>query len=541
LWKDCNSLEGFGRNKHSMTHHEKLVHRKLLAGNSILNLATGILISALNLIFVPPMLHTFGTELYGVLSVTWVVLANLSFLDFGFSRASAKYVAHELGLGKPDEAAMWTWTALVTQTVMGTVGAFVLWASAPIVVNYIHVTPNQRDLVVLTLRLFAFSIPIEFATRSLTGVIQAGQRFGWANGLNLFSNLFTFAVYTIGIVRGANFLIVVYGLFLMKVFTLLGTYWGAFRILPALKSLPALKILRHGYRSHVVTMVKFGSWVTLASIIGPLILYFDQSMVTVIIGVAALPFYTIPFNLLSRLGLFPGSLTTTLFPAFSALHARADWSKTETYYVRAHRYLLAVLIPMLFVLFVWAPEILRLWIGADFSAQATLPFRILTIGYGIGLLAPLSGALIEAVGRPDLLTKLYLVELPLNVLIVWTLTKRYGIPGAALSYTVRSFLETTLIWWIVFRAVPFSPKRFIKDGLMAPSSMLILIGLAAYFIPSGHIRSVADISMTFVTLGVYASCVWFLILDVKDKQFVVEMANNYGVRWPLTRPSPPLE
>jgi O-antigen/teichoic acid export membrane protein len=523
-----------------MSLHEKLVHRKLLAGNSILNLGTGILISALNLIFVPPMLHTFGTELYGVLSVTWVVLANLSFLDFGFSRASAKYVAHELGLGKPDEAAMWTWTALVTQTAMGTIGAFALWASAPIVVNHIHVTPNQRDLVVLTLRLFAFSIPIDFATRSLTGVIQAGQRFDWANGLNLFSNVCTFVAYAAGILRGANFLIVIYGLFLMKILTLLGTYWGATRILPALKSLPALKMLTHGYRAHVFTMVKFGSWVTVASIIAPLILYFDQSMVTVIIGVAALPFYTIPFNLLSRLGLFPSSLTSTLFPAFSALHAREDWGKTETYFVRAHRYLLAALIPMLFIIFVWAPEILRLWIGPDFSAQASLPFRILTIGYGIGLLAPLSGALIEAVGRPDLLTKLYLVEFPLNVIIVWTLTKRYGISGAALSYTVRSFVETSLVWWIVFRAVPFSAKKFIKEGLLIPSSMLLFVVFAAYFIRSGHIRSLADVSMTVGTVGVYALCVWFLILDVKDKQFIVEMADNYGVRWPAGQ-LPPVE
>ena len=479
-----------------MSQHEKLVHRKLLAGNSILNLGTGALISVLNLIFVPPMLHTFGTELYGVLSVTWVVLANLSWLDFGFSRASAKYVAHELGLGKPREASMWTWTALLTQTVMGAIGALILWATAPLIVNYIHVTPSQRDLVILTLRVFAFSIPLDFATRSLTGVMQAGQRFDWTNGLSLFSNLFTFAVYAAGIARGANFLLVVYGLFVLRVLNLVGAYWGACRILPELKSLPQLRTLPHTYRNHVLAMVKYGSWVALASIIGPLILYFDQSTVSVILGVAFLPFFAIPFNLLSRLGLFPSSLTSTLFPAFSALQARKDWNKIETYFIRAHRYLLTVLIPTLFVLFVWAPEILRFWISADFSAQATVPFRILAFGYGIGLIAPLSGALIEAAGRPDLLAKLYLVELPLNVLFVWELTKHFGIAGAALSYTIRCLIETLIVWWIVFRAVPFSPNRFLKEGLLTPGSMLLLTGAATFFIRSGHIKSAVDIGMT---------------------------------------------
>jgi O-antigen/teichoic acid export membrane protein len=512
-----------------MSRHEKLVHRKLLAGNSILNLGTGTLISVLNLIFVPPMLHTFGTELYGVLSVTWVVLANLSWLDFGFSRASAKYVAHELGLGRPREASMWTWTAVITQTVMGALGAVILWTAAPVIVKYIHVTPNQRDLVILTLRVFAFSIPIDFATRSMSGVIQAGQRFDWMNGLGLFSNLFTFGVYTLGIIYGANFLIIIYGLFALRIVNLIGAYWGACKILPELKSLPNLETLPQSYRSHVYTMIKYGSWVALASVIGPLILYFDQSIVSVIIGVAFLPFYTIPFNLLSRLGLFPSSLTSTLFPAFSALQARVDWHRIEVYFVRAHRYLLTALIPMLFVVYVWAPEILRLWISADFSAQATPAFRVLAFGYGIALLAPLSGALIEAVGRPDLLAKLYLVELPLNVLIVWELTKHFGIVGAALSYTIRCTIETVIVWWIVFRAVKFSYKKFLKEGLLIPSSTLILTGLATLVIRSGSIKSAMDIGMTLVTLALYCFCVWYLILDIKDKQFIYEMASSYRI------------
>jgi O-antigen/teichoic acid export membrane protein len=286
-------------------------------------------------------------------------------------------------------------------------------------------------------------------------------------------------------------------------------------------------------------MIRYGSWVALASIAGPLILYFDQSMISVIIGVAALPFYTIPFNLLSRLGLFPSSLTSTLFPAFSALHARMDWSKIEGYFVCAHRYLLSALIPMLFVVFVWAHEILRLWINADFSAQGTLPFRILAGGYGIALLAPLSGALIEAAGRPDLLTKLYLVELPINVVAVWLLTRRFGIPGSALSYTGRCTIETVIIWWIVFRVVPFSPKAFIRNGLLVPSSMLVMTALCGYFIRNAQIHSAGDIALTLATLAIYVPCVWRLVLDARDRRFIAQMAGKYGVRLPFAKNIPP--
>jgi O-antigen/teichoic acid export membrane protein len=513
-----------------MTRSTTIVHGKRIAHNSLMNLGTGILIAALNMVFVPPMLHTFGTELYGVLSVTWVVLANLSFLDFGFSRASAKYVAHELGLARPLEACLWTWTAVITQAAMGGLGAVVLWIFAPNLVNHIHVTATQRDLVILTLRLFAFSIPLDFATRSMTGVIQAGQRFDWFNGLGLFSSLFTFATYTAGIVHGAHFLVVIYGLFILRILNLLGAYWGACKVLPELKSLPEPRAFPQSYRTHVVAMVRFGSWVAVAAVIGPLILYFDQWMISVIIGVALLPFYTIPFNLLSRLGLFPSSLTSTLFPAFSALEAKTEWVRMESYFVRSHRYLLTVLIPMIFVLFVWAPEILRLWIGADFALQASGPFRVLTLGYGISLLAPLSGALIEAVGRPDVLAKLYVVELPLNLISVWFLTKKFGVMGASISYSARALVETVLIWVVLYKFVPFSWRRFVKDGLLPPSLLLIPTCFAAYVIGSGHIRSKFDITATTTTLVLYSLCVFVWVLDGRDKKLVGEMFGTYKLR-----------
>jgi O-antigen/teichoic acid export membrane protein len=496
-------------------HH---IHGKKLAWNSVLSLLTGILIAVLNVIFVPPMLHKFGTGLYGVLSVTWVVLANLSWLDFGFSRASAKYVAMELGLGRPEQAAQWTWTAVFTQTIMGAAGAAILWILAPTIVNHIHVQPDQASLVILTLRLFAFSIPLDFATRSLTGVLQAGQRFDWVNGLGLFANLVTFAVYAAGVARGSHFSVVIYGLFLLRLLNLVGAYWGAVRVLPTLKKFPRFASFRGIYRSHAMAMIRYGSWVTVVSIVGPMILYFDQWMISVILGIALLPFYTIPFNLLSRLGLFPSSLTSTLFPAFSALEARTEWDKIENYFVRAHRYLVTALIPMLFVLFVWAPEILRLWIDADFSQAATPAFRILIWGYGIGLLAPLSGALIEAIGRPDVLAKLYLIELPFNVIIVWTMTKKFGVIGAAMSYSIRNTIETIVVWWLVYRLVPFSGKFFIKMGLLRPGFLLALMIAAAYIIRDGHVRSMFDVSATILALVMYVIGVILFVPDARDRQ-----------------------
>jgi O-antigen/teichoic acid export membrane protein len=493
-----------------------------LAWNSLLNLGTAVSIAGLNVIFVPLMLHSFGTEFYGVLSVTWMVLGNFSWLDFGFSRASARYVAQELGRGRPDQAALWTCTAVLSQAFLGLVGALAVWLAAPFIVNHIHVQSQNHELVVLTLRLFAFCIPIDFANRSITGVMQAGQRFDWVNGLGVFSTLSTFGVYGIGILRGADFKIVVYGLVAIRVINLLGCYWGATQVLPELKSFAYLETVTASYRSRVVTLVKYGWWVASASIVAPLLVLFDQWMISVLIGVSLLPFYTIPSNLLWRLGMFPNSLTTTLFPAFSAMEAKTQWNRIEHYFVRAHRYLLTALIPILFVLFVWGGEILRLWIGASFAAQATLPLRMLVLGFAIGLLAPLSGALLEAVGRPDILVKLYIVELPVNVLVVWSLTKHYGIAGAALSYTVRTVIETFILWIVVHRIVPFSGFEFLKKGLLRPGAALFVLGVACYGLRDVSVRNFGQLAATLVLMAAYCAYAYWVVLDAHDRKFGIE-------------------
>ena len=497
-----------------------------IARNSVLNICTGIASMGLGLVFVPLMLHAFGTELYGVLTITWMVLGYLSWLDFGFSRASAKFVSRELTLGRLDDAASWAWTSVITQTCVGLCGAFLLSGLTPLLVTHLHVLPKNQHLVAVTLHLFAFSIPLTLANRSMTGVMQAGQRFGWINSLSLFNSISTYVVYGIGILLGRDFYFVICGLFALVFVNLAGSYWGATRVLPGLKSLGGIKLLKQGYGSHARAMISYGSWVTVAAIVGPMLATFDQWMISIILGVALLPFFTVPYNVLGRLSVFPGSLSSTLFPAFSALHTKNEWERIEWFFVRAHRYLLIILIPILFVLFTWGSEILRLWIGPEFASQGTLPLQILVLGFGMNLLAPFSGALLEGIGRPDVLAKLYMAELPFNVASVYLLTKYFGIVGAAWSCTLRNFVETIVLWFVVYRVVPLSLKKFATSAFVRPGLALVIVGLAAWLIRSPHLRSYYDVAATALTLIFYGLAIPTLILDRTDKNLLLGLCRT---------------
>ncbi|MGA2171330.1 MAG: lipid II flippase MurJ, partial [Terracidiphilus sp.] len=383
------------------------------------------------------------------------------------------------------------------QAFLGVVGAVVIYHLAPFIVDHIHVQRGNRELGLLALRLFACSIPIDFANLSLTGVMQAGQRFDWVNGLSILNTLSTYCAYGIGILRGNDFATVVTALFAFKIVNLLATYYGATKVLPRLLSLSHLRGLTDSYWPRAVALVRYGWWVAAAALVAPMLVQFDSWMISFLLGVSLLPFFTVPTGLLWRLGFLPSSLSTPLFPAFSAMEARTEWGRIENYFVRAHRYLLVLLIPVLLVLFIWGEELLRLWVGAPFARQAALPLRLLIPGFLIGLVAPLSGTLLEAVA--------------------------------------------VALWLIVYRLVPFPGSGFFKRGvLMAAASALVFLP-AALGIRATRVTSFADLAATVGTLLIYAIYAYRFVFDARDRQFTAafvrskarSFAEKCGIRRPV--------
>ena len=174
-------------------------------------------------------------------------------------------------------------------------------------------------------------------------------------------------------------------------------------------------------------------------------------------------------------------------------------------------------------------RIFRLWIDADFAANATVPFRLLAVGYILAVLAPLSGAVIEAIGRPDLLAKIYLLELPCNAVIVWVLTDKFGIPGAALSFAIRAIVETVIVWLALFTVAPLSGKLFFEQALLMPGVAVIPISFMAYAIGDGEIRRLSDIGLTALTVACYSAYALAVALDRQDRQFMATLLRRSRV------------
>lgn len=70
---------------------------------------------------VPFYLHLIGTDRYGIVAISWILLGYLGFLDFGLSRASANALA-QLGHASARERSPVLMTAFYSNLGLGALG-----------------------------------------------------------------------------------------------------------------------------------------------------------------------------------------------------------------------------------------------------------------------------------------------------------------------------------------------------------------------------------------------------------------------------------
>ena len=260
------------------------------------------------------------------------------------------------------------------------------------------------------------------ASNSLRGVLEAAQRFDLVNYVKLPASAAVFLLPAAALPFGVQLPGIVLLLGLARLGAMLAYLAMCFRIFPGLWSNPAF------HRKKLRLLAVYGGWVTVSNVVSPLLVYMDRFLIGSLLSMSALAYYTAPCDMVTRLWFFPGSLVAALFPAFSSLDASGDKNRLEEIYARSIKFLLLTFGPVLLLVVVFAQDVLRLWLGGDFAQKSTSVLQILAVGVLINSLACVPYTLLQGIERPDLTAKFHLLELPLEVGLLWFLVGRMGMP-----------------------------------------------------------------------------------------------------------------
>ena len=215
-------------------------------------------------------------------------------------------------------------------------------------------------------------------------------------------------------------------------------------------------------------LLKFGGWVNLTSIVGPVLVIVDRFAIGAVLGTTALAIYTVPFQLAQRIAIVPGALVNALFPRMTASSPEARDSMGR----RATQTLACVVSPMvLFGILVLQP-FLYIWVGADIASQAAPIGRLLFVGFWANAFALVPFIFLQASGRPDLPPKMHLLEIPAYLTGLYFGMKYFGLVGCATAFGVRCVLDYVLLSTV-------AGKRFHHVPLLVANLALLCLAVAA--------------------------------------------------------------
>jgi O-antigen/teichoic acid export membrane protein len=435
--------------------------RASVGRNAGYNLAGSLLPLLLSLLTVPLYLKLVGPDRYGVLAIAWLLLGYFGLFDLGLGRATSYRIA-ALRDAPAEARAATFWTAIAANVGLGLIGALALWAAAGwFFADIFKVDAAIRPEILAGVPYLALAVPIATLTGVLSGGLQGREQFLRTNSISVASTA-------------------LFQLFPLAVAWLYGPYLPILllaAIAARLVAVAALWAFAHAEltrghklrieRARLKELLSFGGWVSVGALFGPLLVIADRFLIGAVLGAVAVTLYTIPFQLAQRLAIVPSALTTALFPRLSA----APEDEQRRLGGLAFRTLSALLTaPVLVGVLAFGP-FLELWVGETLGSQAAPIGRLLLVGYWANAFALLPYTRLQAKGRPDLVTKMLIAQVPPYLPALYLMMEAYGLIGCAIVFVIRCTVDFFLLAWK-------NEGRIVGLGLFLANLALLLAAAA---------------------------------------------------------------
>ncbi len=442
---------------------------KTLKTNFVVNLLSPFVRIAIALVTVPIYIHHLGNARYGVLTIAWILVGYFGFLDLGLARTSINALAKLRAAPQADRARVLL-TCLVLSLCFGLVGAALLF----VVGGYMfeHVLSIPADLKGELEQSFPWMVclfPMTLLGNVGSGALESRERFLLVNSLQILgTSLGQIAPVIVAVLVSPSLAVVIPAVAIMQAVSTVAVGVCVYRLEGPFS-------LRAFDWSEARSLLHYGGWITVSSVIYPFLISADQFLIGSLLGVAEVAHYAVPMNLIMRTSTIPMALARTFFPRLSSLSRDAAHQlAARALEVLAYGYA-AVCAPGIIL----TPVFFRYWIGPDFALVSAPVAQILFFGMWFTGLSFVAYTLIQSQGRPDVTAKLHFAQLPPFLGVLWVLTASFGIKGAATAWSLRCVADAFAMFWAAGMS-----RRDIVSVIVRPVALLCCSGIAAHFIGS---------------------------------------------------------
>ncbi len=463
----------------------------------------------------PIITSGLGSERYGVLSLVWLIIGYFVIFDLGLGSATTRFVAVAIGDSRTEEIPPLVWTTMLVQMLMGMLAGVTLACLTPILVERVFkIPPELISEGKLALWITSLTFPITFLSGSLSGLFAAFQRFGCVNLVKIINSISIYLAGLLCIYLEEDIPFIIALVLLSKVMVLAFQFLIAKQMVPSLFTIQLSRKIFH-------RVAAFAGWITLSNLINPLMFYIDRFLIGVVLGMSALTYYSVPFDVAARVWVISTSLTMVLFPAFATLIAEGESNKASDYFVKSIKFLVLVSGPVVCLMVAFSRTILDLWVGPEFSIQSTLVLQLLLISTLFDYPAIIASTLLEGAGKPRLIAIVKIVYLPIHALLAFVALDVLGLAGAALSVFAMRLIYSGLFTFAAIRLLNIGLAHL--WGRLFPGYLTIVFFLAASLLIDYFQLSLGwsyTLALALGLVGFYGFAAWYAVLDAAERLFI---------------------
>jgi O-antigen/teichoic acid export membrane protein len=456
----------------------------------------------------PVLVAKLGIERFGVLMLVWMAIGYFSLFDLGLGRALTQMIARKLGAGAEAAVADIVKTGLVLMGFASLVGASLIWITAPwLAQSALHIPAPLQDETLSGLYLIAVSVPFIVTSSGLTGILAAYQRFDIVNSVRT-----PMAVLTILLpVAVTIFTVRLEWIVAIVVITRVAG-WIAYSVACA-RVVPWTKRRGGSHGLTVREFIRLGGWMTLSNLLSPFLVYMDRFVIAGFVSVVAVAYYSTPYEVITKFWIVPGAVVGVLFPAFATTFF-SNKKRTSFLLAQGTKYVFLALFPLTVGVVIFADEVLGIWLGREFAANSSRVLQILAIGVLINSLVHPATVLVQGAGRPDKVAKLHLIELPLYLPVLWYLTVRFGIEGAAVAWTLRVAIDAALLYSAASFLLPHKESALARIAFSVITISGVLFGAIVIT------ETVYKFAYYISVMGIFLVVAWHKILLESERTVV---------------------
>ena len=488
--------------------HESL--KKMAVGTSIIFAGTivSMLFEFLSRILI---IRSTSTAEYGIFALALVILNIVVIIaTLGLQDGATRHIAYHRGRGDLERVYSTVVSSLELTAAAGVVCGIVMYAAAGLLADVFGMP--QLGYVV---RIFAVGVPFFAAIRVLVAVYRG---FDSVKERVYFNDLMQFSlrIVMLAVVMylGLSFGWVIFAYLVPIVLT--GILFAGYTV----RRFPAMKASFVPVRWELLVL---SVPLLINGVLNQLMTWTDTLMLGYYKTAEIVGLYNGAVPVAQMISVILISTTFMYVPIISQLYSKGKIVEMRRNYAVLTKWIFSATLPSFFLVFFFPSAVLTVLFGAEYSAAAAA-LQILTLGFFVHTFLGPNGMTLIALGKTQLLMRLSIISVLINIILNILLIPKFGMIGAAAASVVSLIIVNLFRTVQIYnhsRIHPFT-KSYIKASIIS-----IVVCASTYIFRINQTHTITQLLLSFsIVIALY---LFLMVLTKSVDQEDVELLSNLKI------------